>query len=250
MSISKRNTVIQLFASLLVGIVLILSANLIWQESWSFAILSSMVLLSLFIIAFRIVSLLHEENSRLRSRLELSKSELECLRTGQHATDPNASPDTFESVNLALLVADVIDEHIIPAENQGISLTCHADAASIVEGNSALFTTVLRHLIANSIYHSSGSEIGVELTPEGHNKVRLSVWDNGRGVPTSELPKIFERFYKVYYPGAYTGGSGLGLALVKRIVEIHNGEIAATNRPTGGLEITILLPVTQVKKNR
>jgi two-component system sensor histidine kinase KdpD len=74
--------------------------------------------------------------------------------------------------------------------------------------------------------------------------LEIAVLDRGEGVPTVDLPRIFDKFYRVRRP-AGSNGTGLGLAICKGIVEAHRGRIWAENRPGGGLIVTVALPYTQ-----
>jgi signal transduction histidine kinase len=75
--------------------------------------------------------------------------------------------------------------------------------------------------------------------------VRLVVADTGQGIPEAELPRIFERFYRVDKARSReSGGTGLGLSIVRHLVELHGGLVSATNRPEGGAVFTITLPRT------
>jgi signal transduction histidine kinase len=71
----------------------------------------------------------------------------------------------------------------------------------------------------------------------------FSVADNGPGLPSQFLPRIFDKFFRA--PSAPAGGSGLGLAIVKGFVEAHGGQISAANRPGGGAIFTITIPQTE-----
>ena len=73
--------------------------------------------------------------------------------------------------------------------------------------------------------------------------VRLTVADNGPGIPVEELPRIFERFYRVDPSRARPGGTGLGLAIVKHLVELHGGQVSAVNSALGGAVFTVVLPL-------
>ena len=73
--------------------------------------------------------------------------------------------------------------------------------------------------------------------------VRLTVSDTGQGIPDAELPRIFERFYRVDKARSRdSGGTGLGLSIVRHLVELHGGMVSAANRPDGGATFTITLP--------
>jgi two-component system sensor histidine kinase KdpD len=67
--------------------------------------------------------------------------------------------------------------------------------------------------------------------------------DNGPGIPPEALPHLFEKFYRA--PGAAAGGSGLGLSIVKGFMDAHGGRVSAQNRPGGGAEFTLRLPLLE-----
>ena len=69
----------------------------------------------------------------------------------------------------------------------------------------------------------------------------ISVADRGPGLPAGKPAAVFEKFYRV--PGAPAGGTGLGLSIVKGLVEAHGGRVEVQNRPGGGAEFTIYLPI-------
>ncbi len=121
----------------------------------------------------------------------------------------------------------------------------HIDIASGAEslrGDPAKLHDVLRNLLANaSTYAPEHSEVLVDARPAG-DRIVISVSDTGPGVPEDELPRIFERFYRVDKSRARDpGGTGLGLAIVKHLVELHGGAVRAENRPEGGATFTIEL---------
>jgi hypothetical protein len=103
------------------------------------------------------------------------------------------------------------------------------------------------NLIDNAVkYASEGKEVDVRLTrvPGG---VALSVRDFGPGIPAAEQPRIFERFYRAQ--GARdrnVRGSGIGLALVKHIVQAHGGRLAVQSQPGEGAAFTVVLPAAPV----
>ena len=104
----------------------------------------------------------------------------------------------------------------------------------------------LLNLVNNAVKYSAGEKyLGVHLYR--HNGgVNLEVVDHGIGIPAKEHCKIFEKFYRVGDPLVHnTKGSGLGLSLVRHIVEAHGGEVAVESQPGQGSKFTITLPVEQ-----
>ena len=105
----------------------------------------------------------------------------------------------------------------------------------------SLMEQMLVNILSNALnYTRSGSRIELSAAQEGGNIV-IRVSDSGPGIPQEYLVKVFDRFFRV--PGTSAGGTGLGLAIAKTVVELHNGSIAAQNRPGGGAEFSIALPV-------
>jgi two-component system phosphate regulon sensor histidine kinase PhoR len=104
---------------------------------------------------------------------------------------------------------------------------------------------VLRNLVENaSAYTPEGSRIELGAMADDR-RVRLTVADTGSGIPDAELPRIFERFYRVDKARARdSGGTGLGLSIVRHLVELHGGQVSAQNRAEGGAIFTITLPRT------
>ncbi len=108
---------------------------------------------------------------------------------------------------------------------------------------------VIGNLIGNSLrYVNSGGSIFVKIN-KVDEKISIKVGDNGPGVPENELPFIFTRFWRGEKSRArVTGGAGLGLAISKQLIEAQGGQIMAANRPEGGLETTITLPLSEIKE--
>jgi two-component system phosphate regulon sensor histidine kinase PhoR len=114
--------------------------------------------------------------------------------------------------------------------------TMHVDPTKLQE--------VLRNLVANaSTYAPEDTAIGINVRRSGET-FAIDVTDQGPGIPTQDLPRIFERFYRVDKARARDpGGSGLGLAIVKHLVELHGGSVTVSNRPEGGARFTIELKI-------
>ena len=112
-----------------------------------------------------------------------------------------------------------------------------------VAADPALLGRAVGNLLRNASIHAGPHpRVLISAAPRGAS-VELTVADNGPGVPDSELPRLFEPFYRVDRSRSRdTGGSGLGLAIVRSAVESCGGEVAAANRAESGLAVTIRLP--------
>jgi two-component system sensor histidine kinase KdpD len=108
----------------------------------------------------------------------------------------------------------------------------------------SLLEILLCNVLLNAAnYSPTGSTIEVEAKIEGE-KLRLCVKDQGQGIPSNLLNTIFQKFYKI--PGSPSEGMGLGLPIAKAIAELHHGTLEARNRPEGGSEFYLLLPLKQI----
>ena len=105
----------------------------------------------------------------------------------------------------------------------------------------------LLNLVNNALKYSQDRKfIGVNLYRD-NGSVKLEVVDQGIGIPHDEQQKIFEKFYRVGDPLVHnTKGSGLGLSLVRHIVQAHGGEVSVDSTPGQGSKFTIALPVKPV----
>jgi two-component system phosphate regulon sensor histidine kinase PhoR len=128
------------------------------------------------------------------------------------------------------------------ARRQQIAIEIDRGAES-VRADTAKLHDVLRNLLANaSTYAPEGSTILITGRRAGDH-VEIEVLDQGPGIPEDDLPRVFERFYRVDKSRARDpGGTGLGLAIVRHLVELHHGTVAVSNRPEGGARLTIVLP--------
>ena len=124
----------------------------------------------------------------------------------------------------------------------GTSRTIRYDGAQSleVEADMRLLECILFNLLGNSIKHTSPEgEITVSVQLEGADAI-LTVKDNGEGIPREKLPYIFDRFYQA---GKHTSGTGIGLALVKGIAELHGGSVSVESVPGEGATFFIRIPI-------
>jgi two-component system OmpR family sensor kinase len=110
-----------------------------------------------------------------------------------------------------------------------------------VPGVPKLLRRMLRNLLENARRYGT-ADIEVQLEPSEPNRVVLRVCDRGPGVPTELRERIFEPFYRLPGASERDGGVGLGLALVRSIVQRHGGEVHCEDRPGGGASFVVQLP--------
>jgi len=111
-----------------------------------------------------------------------------------------------------------------------------------VDGDPAKLHDIIRNLVENAVnYSPEGAEVRLGAAQQ-RGTYTITVADSGPGIPTEDLTRVFERFYRVDKSRARPGGTGLGLAIVKHLVELHGGEATAANRPEGGAVFTVRLP--------
>ncbi len=132
------------------------------------------------------------------------------------------------------------------ADGTGIRL--EIPAGLCVLADPAGLTRALANLLRNALRYGGSRETGaisVHATPDSRDATAtITVADHGPGVPETELPKIFDAFYRVDTARTReTGGVGLGLSIVKSSVEAAGGTVSARNRPSGGLEVSLRLPM-------
>ncbi|MBC5800480.1 MAG: HAMP domain-containing histidine kinase [Candidatus Eremiobacteraeota bacterium] len=124
-----------------------------------------------------------------------------------------------EPIDVAAIVSQVVRDTREAAEARGVALQFDGRSA-LVEGDQRRIVQLVRNLLENALRHAS-TRITVRVEPEGHD-VRISVWDDGSGVPSGLRSRLFERFAK----GPESTGSGLGLAICRWVARSHGGEIA------------------------
>jgi two-component system phosphate regulon sensor histidine kinase PhoR len=155
------------------------------------------------------------------------------------------------SVDLGDLVSEVHSEMMDSADARAADIV--ADIAANVPpvgGDRAQLSQALHNLIGNAMkYGRPGTPVTVKLWRDPGNMVRLSVGDEGEGIPPEHIPRLTERFYRVDSGRSRAlGGTGLGLAIVKHIVERHRGRLDIASQIGRGTVVTILLPAALSSK--
>ena len=152
----------------------------------------------------------------------------------------------IEEVPTASLFERIRDRHEQPLAQKRIRLETMAEPPTLlVAADAKRLEQVLQNLVSNAVRHTpEGGTITVRASAEDGG-VRMTVEDTGPGIPPEHVGRVFDRFYKVDVSRTGTAlpsGSGLGLSIVRAIVERHGGTIRASNGPTGGARFDVWLP--------
>jgi two-component system OmpR family sensor kinase len=141
-------------------------------------------------------------------------------------------------------VIDLVLDDLAPAaRDRAVGITVKGCEQQL-PGSPELLYLLLRNLLENSIGNAkTGGRVTLEVAAHDQHAV-LVISDDGPGIPFTERSRVFERFYRI--PGSAAGGSGLGLSIVGRIVELLGGAIELAAPAAGtGLVVTVALPFTQ-----
>ncbi|HJY26515.1 MAG TPA: HAMP domain-containing sensor histidine kinase, partial [Pyrinomonadaceae bacterium] len=163
------------------------------------------------------------------------------------ARQPIDAPATLirERVSLNDAVKDCARAAQVLATRKGVRLTTEKTSSSIqLHGDKELITRMILNLLDNAVkYTPAGGEISLALTRQNGN-AEIVVRDTGIGIPEVDRQRIFDRFYRVDKARSRAlGGAGLGLSIVRWIVEVHGGEIHIESSPGRGSTFTVDLPL-------
>lgn len=191
------------------------------------------------VITRQFLQIINDESERLK-RLVTDLLELSKIESGHTVFH-------FEPFDLAALVRRTVEKYRHQAESLGLTLETELPADPLqLEGDSDRIAQVLINLLGNAIaYTPSGGRVDVSVE-ERDEDVVLKVRDTGVGIPAEDIPRLFERFYRVDKARTRrSGGTGLGLAIVKHILESHHGQVEVQSDVGAGSEFTITLPKTK-----
>lgn len=147
-----------------------------------------------------------------------------------------------EKVVINDMLEEIADELEIMSEEEGMHLHTDFHEEVVIYGNLSLIGSIFRNLTENAIAYSEGKNIFISLIKNNETECCIRFEDDGRGVEQEQLPRLFERFYRVDKGRSrQLGGTGLGLSIVKHAVQFHGGSISITNRPGGGLRFEFSL---------
>lgn len=150
---------------------------------------------------------------------------------------------TFSRFDLHELLRQLVADAAYEASARQVEVQLHSPGPAPITGAQQLLARALENVIRNAVkYTADASRVLVSLEPEKSCWV-IRVTDQGQGVPDTALENIFEPFYRVADArDRQSGGTGIGLAIAQRAIQLHHGTIVARNLPPGGLQIEIRLP--------
>jgi len=182
---------------------------------------------------------LHDEASALTSLVD-ELQELSLAEAGELKLH-------CQTEDISRLINQGVTSLRLQVEAKGVSISVDLpDNLPLVSIDSQRISQVFRNLLDNAVAHTAEGNAITVTARQQDNQVRVSVADTGEGIPAEELPNIFERFYRVDKSRARaTGGSGLGLTIVKRLVEAHGGTIEARSEVGQGSRFSFTLPISE-----
>lgn len=147
-----------------------------------------------------------------------------------------------QAINAHDEINKVCDYYQPLAEDHSILISCEGEAK--IAADPTLFKRVISNLLSNALrYTPKGGNINISIACAANNETSIHIQDTGIGIEEGDIPKLFQRFYRVDASRTLqSGGMGLGLAIVKSIVDLHKGKITIHSQPEQGTLVTLLLP--------
>ncbi len=142
------------------------------------------------------------------------------------------------------VLAQTAHAHRADADASGVRLTVSADEAALVDADPVRLRQMTGNLLSNAIRHTPRGGTVALCARATEGSVRIDVADTGVGIAPDELPHVFERFWRAEKSRSrQTGGSGLGLSIVRKLAEAHGGTVTAHSAPGAGAVFRLTLPL-------
>lgn len=159
--------------------------------------------------------------------------------------DTNRIPYTFNKIHISDYFEDCVDELSVELESSGVSLTYfnYLEEDAVVIADAEQLKRVINNIVSNSLKYMDKPKgvINIRLRDVG-DFIQIEIEDNGKGIAQKDLANIFERFYRTDASrNSSKGGSGIGLSIVKKIMEDHGGQVLATSKEGTGTTMYLAL---------
>ncbi len=149
-----------------------------------------------------------------------------------------------EPVDLAAIASEVCRKLAPLSEQRRVALACEASDAAMVTGDAIALEQVIFNLTENALRYTPGGESATVRVARSATEAVVEVADHGSGISSEHLPHLFDRFYRVDKARSREfGGAGLGLSIVKTLVEAHGGRVEVRSEVGRGSTFTVRLPV-------
>ena len=155
---------------------------------------------------------------------------------------------SFAEVHVGKLITDLSSDVEVLCQEKRLTFRAGGTSDLVVKGDEAGLRQLFMNLVDNAIrYTSAPGTVSVSLRREGQMAV-IAISDTGIGIPSEDMPFIFDRFYRVGKSRSHAeGGSGLGLAICRRIAEAHGGKIEVESQVGAGSTFSVWLPLHSSK---
>lgn len=199
----------------------------------------------------QVASLLAEQKTGESS--ELKRIDQETLRldglieTILRLTRLNDTPNLkLEPLDIAPLIDEIVRDAHYEYQNTQKKIAIDLGNPPIIKADFEHLSSALENILRNAMYYTKDPSV-VTITTQTQGKiVEIRIKDEGPGVPEADLKRLFEPFFRSDSSrNEKTGSNGVGLAITKRIIELHEGKVWAINSPDGGLTVMVQLPVEQ-----
>ena len=159
--------------------------------------------------------------------------------------DTNRIPYTFNKIHIRDYFEDCVEELTVEMESRGVSLTYfdYLDEDYVIIADAEQLKRVINNITSNSLKYMNKSKgvINIRLRDVG-DFIQIEIEDNGKGIAPKDVPHIFNRFYRTDASrNSSQGGSGIGLSIVKKIMEDHGGQVWATSKEGTGTTLYLAL---------
>lgn len=191
----------------------------------------------------RVIQVILNELQRLN---RLAEQLLQLSRSESRAQSPH-----LDEVPLDALLGDVTEHLGVMAENKGVRLQLGPMQQWVVQGDDIQLSRMLLNLVENGIkFTPTGGSVRIDALEEnGH--IELTIADTGIGISPEDLPHVGERFYRSDKSrNGQTGGTGLGMAICKAVVEAHGGTLTIDSQEKKGTIVRVCLPLVSVRQSR
>ncbi|WP_218079451.1 hybrid sensor histidine kinase/response regulator [Anthocerotibacter panamensis] len=182
-----------------------------------------------------------ERNARAQNQLIEDILDVSRIITGKLKME-------VQPVELAVVIEQALDAIQLAAQSKGITLEAHLERAGLIIGDSNRLQQVVWNLLSNAVkFTPAGGQVGVCLERQ-ETHMAITVWDTGQGIAEEFLPHIFERFRQADSSSSRQhGGLGLGLAIVRQLIELHGGRVTVESAgESQGTTFTVYLPLAEL----